>query len=78
MYHFSLYYIMITQQTENQTMGIYGIYGTVWFGMSQSLGASIAELNIAFEILAMTMSRYVIFGAVICFISKLIFEKKND
>ena len=28
MYYFSLYYFMTTQQTENQTMGTYGIYGT--------------------------------------------------
>jgi hypothetical protein len=28
MYYLSLYYIMTTQQTQNQTMGTYGIYGT--------------------------------------------------
>jgi len=28
MYHFRLYYSMSTIQTENQTMGTYGIYGT--------------------------------------------------
>ena len=28
MYYFSLYYIMTTQQAQNQTTGTYGIYGT--------------------------------------------------
>jgi len=28
MYHFRLYYSMSNTQTENQTMGTYGIYGT--------------------------------------------------
>ncbi len=50
---------------------------TVWFGMLPSLGAGIAGLNIAPEVPAMTMSRHIVFGAVIGIISKSIFEEKK-
>ena len=47
---------------------------TVWFGMLPALGAGVAGLNIAPEVPAMTMSRHIIFGAVIGILSKPIFE----
>ena len=50
---------------------------TVWFGMLPSLGAGIAGLNIAPEVSAMTMSRHLIFGAVIGILSKSFFEVKK-
>jgi hypothetical protein len=50
---------------------------TVWFGMLPALGAGIAGLNIAPEVSAMTMSRHIVFGAVIGIISKPLFEEKK-
>jgi len=38
---------------------------TVWLGLLPALGAGIAGLNIAPEVPAMTMSRHIVFGAVI-------------
>ena len=155
MYYFLLYYIMMIQQTQNQTMGTYGIYGThitetcplfnteskklilhvastfeqdanakgikiismyhsgltlffgyvfmhilrkflsgaiwlhgiifgilvtitaVWFGMFPALGSGVAGLNIAPEVPVMTMSRHIIFGAVISILSKPFFEVRK-
>ncbi len=47
---------------------------TVWFGMLPALGAGIAGINIAPEVPAMTMSRHIVFGAVIGILSKSILE----
>lgn len=52
---------MMTQQTENQTMG--------------TCGSGVAGLNIAPEVPAMTMFRHIVFGTVINIISKFIFEE---
>ncbi|QMU54036.1 MAG: hypothetical protein GKS07_03410 [Nitrosopumilus sp.] len=58
---------MATEQIQNQTMGIYVIY-------VPSLGFGVAGLNIAPEIPVMTMSRHIIFGAVIGILLKSLFE----
>jgi hypothetical protein len=50
---------------------------TVWFGMLPALGAGIAGLNIAPEVPAMTMSRHIVFGAVIGILSKPLFEVRK-
>jgi len=50
---------------------------TVWFGMLPALGAGVAGLNIAPEIPAMTMSRHIVFGAVIGILSKPLFEVRK-
>lgn len=50
---------------------------TVWFGMLPALGAGVAGLNIAPEVPAMTMSRHIIFGAVIGILSKSLFEARK-
>ena len=50
---------------------------TVWFGMLPALGAGVAGLNIAPEIPAITMSRHIVFGAVIGILSKSLFEEKK-
>ena len=56
---------MTTQQVQNQIMRTYYTHTCV------------AGLNITPEIPAMTMSRHIIFGAVIGIISKSIFEEKK-
>ncbi len=45
--------------------GIIVTVTTVWFGLLPAIGAGIAGLNIAPEVPAMTMSRHIVFGAVI-------------
>lgn len=50
---------------------------TVWLGMLPALGAGVAGLNIAPEVPAMTMSRHIVFGAVIGILSKPLFEDKK-
>ncbi len=45
--------------------GIIVTVTTIWFGMLPALGAGIAGLNIAPEVPAMTISRHIVFGAVI-------------
>ena len=50
---------------------------TVWFGMLPALGAGIAGVNIAPEVPAMTMSRHIVFGAILGILSKPILEGKN-
>jgi hypothetical protein len=42
-----------------------------------SLGYDVAGLNIASEVSAMTMSRHIVFGAVIGIVSKSIFEEEK-
>jgi len=49
---------------------IYGVIvtvTTVWLGLLPALGAGIAGLNIAPEVPAMTLSRHIVFGAIIGF-----------
>ena len=50
---------------------------TVWFGMLPALGAGIAGVNIAPEVPVMTMSRHIVFGAILGILSKPILEAKN-
>jgi hypothetical protein len=50
---------------------------TVWFGMLPALGAGVAGLNIAPEVPAMTMSRHIVFGAVIGILSKSLYEERK-
>ena len=45
--------------------GIIVTVTTVWLGMLPALGAGIAGLNIAPEVPAMTLSRHIVFGAII-------------
>ncbi len=45
--------------------GIIVTVTTVWLGMLPALGAGIAGVNIAPEVPAMTMSRHIVFGAII-------------
>jgi len=45
--------------------GIIVTVTTVWLGLLPSLGAGIAGLNIAPEVPAITLSRHIVFGAVI-------------
>ena len=56
-----------------QPMETYGIYGGI-----HTAEGGVAELNIAPGVPAMTMFRYIIFGAIIGIISKSIFGVKND
>ncbi len=53
--------------------GIIVTVTTVWFGMLPALGAGIAGVDIAPEVPAMTLSRHIVFGAVI----GIIISKKN-
>ena len=50
---------------------------TVWFGMLPALGAGIAGVNIAPEVPVMTISRHIVFGAILGILSKPILEVKN-
>ncbi len=45
--------------------GIIVTVTTVWLGMLPALGAGIAGVNIAPEVPAMTLSRHIVFGAII-------------
>ena len=45
--------------------GIIVTVSTVWLGLLPALGAGIAGLNIAPEVPAMTLSRHIVFGAII-------------
>ena len=45
--------------------------------MLPALGASVAGLNISPEVPAMTMSRHLVFGAVIGILSKPLFEERR-
>jgi len=49
--------------------GILVTVTTVWLGLLPALGAGIAGLNIAPEVPAMTMSRHIVFGLVIGFLT---------
>jgi len=57
--------------------GIIVTVTTVWLELLPTLGAGIAGLNIAPEVPAMTMSRHIVFGAVIGILSKPLFEERK-
>jgi len=81
---FGYVFMPISRKILNGRIWLHGIiFGvivtatTVWFGMLPALGAGIAGLNIAPEIPAMTMSRHIVFGAVIGILSKPLFEVRR-
>jgi hypothetical protein len=57
--------------------GVFVTATTVWFGMLPALGAGVAGLNIAPEVPAMTMSRHIVFGAIIGVLSKSLYEERK-
>jgi hypothetical protein len=74
----------ISRKILNSRIWLHGIiFGvivtvtTVWFGMLPALGAGVAGLNIAPEVPAMTMSRHIVFGAVIGILSKSLYEERK-
>ena len=81
---FGYVFMPISRKILNSRIWLHGIiFGvivtatTVWFGMLPALGAGIAGLNIAPEVPAMTMSRHIIFGAVIGILSKSLYEERK-
>ncbi|MDH3779797.1 MAG: hypothetical protein OES15_02960 [Nitrosopumilus sp.] len=81
---FGYVFMPISRKILNSRIWLHGIiFGvivtatTVWFGMFPALGAGIAGLNIAPEVPAMTMSRHIIFGAVIGILSKSLYEERK-
>ena len=57
--------------------GIIVTVTTVWFGMLPALGAGIAGLNISPDVPAMTLSRHIVFGAVLGILSKPLLEARK-
>ena len=81
---FGYIFFPISNRIMNGKIWLHGIiFGvivtatTVWFGMLPALGAGIAGVNIAPEVPAMTMSRHIVFGAVIGILAKPIMEARN-
>ena len=81
---FGYVFIPISRKILNDRIWLHGIiFGvlvtatTVWFGMLPALGAGVAGLNISPEVPVMTMSRHIIFGAVIGILSKSLFEVRK-
>lgn len=81
---FGYVFMPISRKILNSRIWLHGIiFGvivtatTVWFGMLPALGAGIAGLNIAPEVPAMTMSRHIVFGAVIGVLSKSLYEERK-
>jgi len=81
---FGYVFMPISRKILNSRIWLHGIiFGvivtatTVWFGMFPALGAGIAGLNIAPEVPAMTISRHIIFGAVIGILSKSLYEERK-
>ena len=81
---FGYVFMPISRKILNGKIWLHGIiFGiiitatTVWFGMLPALGAGVAGLNIAPEVPAMTMSRHIIFGAVIGILSKSLYEERK-
>ena len=81
---FGYVFMPISRKILNSRIWLHGIIfgvivtaSTVWFGMLPALGAGVAGLNIAPEVPAMTMSRHIIFGAVIGVLSKPLFEERK-
>ena len=81
---FGYVFMPISRKILNSRIWLHGIiFGvivtvtTVWFGMFPALGAGVAGLNIAPEVPAMTMSRHIVFGAVIGVLSKSLYEERK-
>ena len=81
---FGYVFMPISRKILNSRIWLHGIiFGvivtatTVWFGMLPALGSGIAGLNIAPEVPAMTMSRHIVFGAVIGVLSKSLYEERK-
>jgi len=81
---FGYVFMPISRKILNTRIWLHGIiFGvlvtatTVWFGMLPALGSGAAGLNIAPEVPAMTMSRHIVFGAVIGVLSKPLFEERK-
>lgn len=81
---FGYVFFPISNKIMNRRVWLHGIiFGvivtvtTVWLGMLPALGAGIAGVNIAPEVPAMTMSRHIVFGAVIGILAKPIMETRN-
>ena len=81
---FGYIFLPISNRVMNGKIWLHGIiFGvivtvtTVWLGMLPALGAGIAGVNIAPEVPAMTMSRHIVFGAVIGILTKPIMEARN-
>lgn len=81
---FGYVFMPISRKILNSRIWLHGIiFGvivtvtTVWFGMLPALGAGVAGLNIAPEVPAMTMSRHIVFGAVIGVLSKSLYEERK-
>jgi len=81
---FGYVFMPVSRKILNGRVWLHGIFfgvivtvTTVWFGLFPSLGAGVAGLNIAPEVPAMTMSRHIIFGAVIGVMSKSLYEVRK-
>ena len=81
---FGYAFMPISRKILNSRIWLHGIiFGVivtstiVWFGMLPALGSGIAGLNIAPEVPAMTMSRHIVFGAVIGILSKSLYEERK-
>ena len=81
---FGYVFMPISRKILNSRIWLHGIiFGvivtatTVWFGMLPALGAGVAGLNITPEVPAMTMSRHIVFGAVIGILSKSLYEERE-
>ena len=81
---FGYVFMPISRKILNNRIWLHGIiFGvivtaiTVWFGMLPALGAGVAGLNIVPEVPAMTMSRHIVFGAIIGVLSKPLYEERK-
>lgn len=81
---FGYVFMPISRKILNSRIWLHGIiFGvtvtaiTVWFGMLPALGSGVTGLNIAPEVPAMTMSRHIVFGAVIGVLSKSLYEERK-
>ena len=81
---FGYVFMPISRKILNNRIWLHGIiFGvivtaiTVWFGMLPALGSGVAGLNIAPEVPAMTMSRHIVFGAIIGVLSKPLYEERK-
>ena len=81
---FGYVFMPISRKILNSRIWLHGnIFGvivtatTVWFRMLPALGSGVAGLNIAPEVPAMTMSRHIVFGAVIGVLSKSLYEERK-
>lgn len=81
---FGYVFVPISRKIMRRRMYLHGIiFGvivtvtTVWLGMLPALGAGIAGVGIAPEVPIMTLSRHIIFGAVIGILLKPVLEDKT-